>query len=1186
MNKKAKSVLVISLLFIVFSIFILSLVISQNSEKKEIKEIKENTRLSPDYSDSIHETIYNFNEKNQNVAQNAAGEDYNALNFKKSSVAEGFINEKSEKGFNLKAVGYDENQNSKIEFIYYQQEYNGVLVYNSYFNIFKKNNKVVKMSYSLFDINDISVEPKISNEEAIAIVSSDLDTEFKPVETKDGGVKDIAGADLMIYNGKLAWQVVVPRWRYFIDAENSEILKKESTVRFGYAYGVVRGPYYAHDPTQTLQNSTFEDDYVFLYNGATTVNTTTNESGLYNVTHSGTFSLTSYLWGPYAKVWNSITYPSAATHYVSSISGQHNWNWSSNDTSYKFEESNVYYHINRIHDYFGDGASPFNVSHIDYSINALVEYPGGADYCNAFYYGSEGIGELYFGHGNASMDCENLALGSDIIYHEYTHMVVDGVYGATSFPYTLQTGAMNEGWADYYACTLNGDPAQGDNILPSLYVRYLNNSLVYPDDFDFEVHDDSRMISAAMWELHESLGNDTADELILDAMKMKPMSFTEVLNDLLTSDDDNANLADGTPNSADICDAFESHGIISEYCYSYEGITYADYTNSTSVAVPDNDGWVNSKLVISDVRNITDIQVLVNITHTNTSDLIVKLTEPNGTQLILYDGPSYWGAGTNLVRWYDQDLPPDGDDGWGVRGVTDLESLNNINSNGTWYLNVSDNSAVDTGTIKKFTIRVYYNADGPTVTLNLPSNNNITNQTNINFNCTAYDNINLTNVTLYGNFSGSWTSNGTNSSPINNSYVNFSRTVVQGYYIWNCRACDNESNCAFASSNRILTVDTTAPTYSSNSTNSTVAGYPIKHRLYWQDNYSLVSYMFSFDNGDGTFVNDPWTNMTGTGNWSNVTKTVNSTVGSTIRWKVYANDSVGNWNASLSYTYTTTGPPNITISLTSPEDGQDIEKSSFPASQEFSWTAEDKVNETMNCSLYLNGTLEMSVDCTNSSACPTTLEGLEEQIYYWQVNCSDYENNSEISSEYTFTLSAADIPPKGGGGGGGGGGGEPSVNGTVYDVGDLSNYDNGATTSVGKDDKISFILDSVRHTLTVKSILTDSVVIEIASTPVTVTLPVNKPYNLDLNGDGVNDLSIKLNSLTGSKASITISEIAKPVVTNGQGNQNGRTTLSDVIAGKWGSIWIYLLVIVVVATIFIVVVIHSSKHRKKKLDVR
>ncbi|NOQ55510.1 MAG: hypothetical protein GQ477_01750 [Nanohaloarchaea archaeon] len=39
--------------------------------------------------------------------------------------------------------------------------------------------------------------------------------------------------------------------------------------------------------------------------------------------------------------------------------------------------------------------------------------------------------------------------------------------------------------------------------------------------------------------------------------------------------------------------------------------------------------------------------------------------------------------------------------------------------------------------------------------------------------------------------------------------------------------------------------------------------------------------------------------------WSNVTKTVNSTVGATIKWKVHAKDNVGNWNASEEYSYVT-----------------------------------------------------------------------------------------------------------------------------------------------------------------------------------------------------------------------------------------------------------------------------------------
>jgi hypothetical protein len=107
-----------------------------------------------------------------------------------------------------------------------------------------------------------------------------------------------------------------------------------------------------------------------------------------------------------------------------------------------------------------------------------------------------------------------------------------------------------------------------------------------------------------------------------------------------------------------------------------------------------------------------------------------------------------------------------------------------------------------------------------------------------------------------------------------------------------------------------LCKDTTLPTYSSNSTNSTLAGTYIKHNLAWADNVGLSGYNFSFDNGTGTFVNDSWVAMTGTANWSNVSKWVNITVGTIIRWCVYANDTSNNWNVtscSPSFNYTT-GP--------------------------------------------------------------------------------------------------------------------------------------------------------------------------------------------------------------------------------------------------------------------------------------
>ncbi|GAG26647.1 unnamed protein product, partial [marine sediment metagenome] len=120
-------------------------------------------------------------------------------------------------------------------------------------------------------------------------------------------------------------------------------------------------------------------------------------------------------------------------------------------------------------------------------------------------------------------------------------------------------------------------------------------------------------------------------------------------------------------------------------------------------------------------------------------------------------------------------------------------------------------------------------------------------------------------------------------------------------------AGDNSSQYSFATSNRTFTVDTTAPQWSDNSTTSTLAGTYIEHRVRWTD-VGLSGYIFEFDNGTGTFANDSFVVMTGTNNWSNVTKYVNETVGSTIRWRVYANDTASptHWNSTDIFTYNTT----------------------------------------------------------------------------------------------------------------------------------------------------------------------------------------------------------------------------------------------------------------------------------------
>jgi len=77
----------------------------------------------------------------------------------------------------------------------------------------------------------------------------------------------------------------------------------------------------------------------------------------------------------------------------------------------------------------------------------------------------------------------------------------------------------------------------------------------------------------------------------------------------------------------------------------------------------------------------------------------------------------------------------------------------------------------------------------------------------------------------------------------------------------------------------IKVIDITPPTYSLNSTNSTIAGTAVSHNLYWQDDVGLSGFIFSFDNCTGNLINDSWTRLDEdfpSGNSSTVSVTTNS----------------------------------------------------------------------------------------------------------------------------------------------------------------------------------------------------------------------------------------------------------------------------------------------------------------------
>jgi hypothetical protein len=188
--------------------------------------------------------------------------------------------------------------------------------------------------------------------------------------------------------------------------------------------------------------------------------------------------------------------------------------------------------------------------------------------------------------------------------------------------------------------------------------------------------------------------------------------------------------------------------------------------------------------------------------------------------------------------------------------------------------------------------------------------------TNLNVNETTVekgDAINITSwasdlilsTTIYANFSGVRES--VNASTGVNTNITDTDDLGLGVYEINANVTGN-ANYTDNSTLQIIYVtveDTTSPQYSDDSTNNTDAGLSTEFRLRWTENDDLSGYIFAIDNCTGLLVNDSWVAFSGKTNWSNVTKTVNETEGCTIKWKVYANDSSDNWNASENFSFVT-----------------------------------------------------------------------------------------------------------------------------------------------------------------------------------------------------------------------------------------------------------------------------------------
>lgn len=220
--------------------------------------------------------------------------------------------------------------------------------------------------------------------------------------------------------------------------------------------------------------------------------------------------------------------------------------WS--DANDPFAEVQMYFHVSKIHDYFHDG---FGLTDLDFPLPAIVNVSmyikeeiaammgakgGWQGFPNAAFIPPEGFaqfglpkvasGAIVFGHSGET----DFSYDASVIYHEYTHAIVGTTrlagMSVDSFGLDNLPGAMNEGFADYFSCSLRNDPKIGAYALSTVQGRNLERDLSIakkcPDDLTTEIHADGKIIGSALWEVRTALGASTADGIVLKALQ----SFT------------------------------------------------------------------------------------------------------------------------------------------------------------------------------------------------------------------------------------------------------------------------------------------------------------------------------------------------------------------------------------------------------------------------------------------------------------------------------------------------------------------------------------------------------------------------------------------------------------------------------------------------------------------------------------
>ncbi len=215
---------------------------------------------------------------------------------------------------------------------------------------------------------------------------------------------------------------------------------------------------------------------------------------------------------------------------------------------------------------------------------------------------------------------------------------------------------------------------------------------------------------------------------------------------------------------------------------------------------------------------------------------------------------------------------------------------------------------------------------------------------------------------------------------------------------------------------------------------------------------------------------------------------------------------------------------------TSPPNISSVSSSVTSSTATITWTTNESANSTVHYGTTNATTSSSSLDDLVISH-SVGLSGLSAStLYYYNVSSCDYWNNCNTSIQYTFTTSASPPSPPGGGGPGSSGPSDdttPPVTPTIpeFDI-DFSTSDSGTFEVEQGDIKTFSFQGEVEHSITILTVSSDSITLLIASDPITIQILLGETKQIDMNGDGIDDIEFELVSIINGVADLLLTKLS------------------------------------------------------------